>query len=361
MMEEENVDLTRKERKARNAGIFSAEQHGGSPTESLSDNRKPFLVVVAVLTIAFVIVGASVAGAYLYLSQSFSSNTTSLPSAFPEESSRPTQAPTTAENILLLGTDTRGNIGTSLESVQGSRSDTIMVMHLPADRKSVQVMSIMRDSWVDIPGYGENKVNAAMAFGGIPLTVQTVESIIQARIDHVVVIDFSGVKQLSNSLGGVDLNNDIEFSAGSFTYPSGPISVAGEEALAFVRERYSFSDGDYQRVKNQQKFVQGVISKILSRDVLTNPGLLATTLASLGRMLAVDPGLNFSYVANKALEFRSFDQSSMTFFTLPSTGTGMVGDQSVVFVNWPEVDVIRGLFSSDGLSSYIAPATPPVP
>ena len=355
--ENENEHPTRRGRKARDQADLSGESRAGSARRK----RKPFVVVLRVLAAALAIVGLSVGGVYLYLFQTFSSNVAPVASPFPVESTRPTQAPTTAENILLLGSDTRGNIGTSLESVEGSRSDTIMVLHLPADRKSIQLMSIMRDSWVDIPGFGENKVNAAMAFGGIPLTVQTVESIIQARIDHVAVIDFSGVKQLSYALGGVNVNNDIEFSVGSYTFPIGPISVSGEEALAFVRERHSFSDGDYQRVKNQQKFVQGVISKILSREVLADPGVLATTFASLSKMLAVDSGLNFSYLAGKAFEFRAFDQSSMTVFTLPSTGTGMVGNQSVVFVDWPEVEVIRGLFAGDGLSNYVAPASPPVP
>jgi LCP family protein required for cell wall assembly len=347
-MEKNDLDSSRRGRKARNGGIFSAKS---SPAKS-----KSFVVFFRVLTITFFVIGAGVAGTYLYLSLSFSANTTPVVSAFPEESTRPPKAPTVAENILLLGSDTRGEIGTTLESAEGARSDTIMVVHLPADRKSIQLMSIMRDSWVDIPGFGENKINAAMSFGGIPLTVQTVEAIIQARIDHVAVIDFSGVKELSDSLGGVVVKNDIQFSAGSYTYPSGRISVSGEKALTFVRERHAFIDGDYQRVKNQQKFMEGVFSKILSRDVLTNPGALANTLASLGGMLAIDPGVNFVYVANKAIEFRDFDKSALTVFTLPSTGTGMVGDQSVVFVDWREVKVLRRLFANDGLSTYVAPS-----
>lgn len=321
-------------------------------------SKKTFYVLVSIAT--FLAIAASAVGIFVaVVANGFDASTTQITKAFPVESLRPPPSPTTAENILLLGTDTRGQISSSLESAAGGRSDTMMVVHLSADRKSIQVMSIMRDSWVDIPGYGENKVNAAMALGGIPLTIQTVESIINARIDHVAIIDFGGFKELTDSIGGVQINNPIAFDSyhlpGHY-FEAGALSLNGDEALAFVRERYAFVDGDYQRVKNQQIYIKAALTQLLSREVLSNPSKLVQSVKSFGRMLAVDPGLNFAYISQKAIDFRELDPDSITFFTLPSTGTGMVGDQSVVFVNWAEVEVIRGLFAADVLGSYAPPA-----
>ena len=323
-----------------------------------SKNRKTALIIVGVLAAISGLIFGTMAIAYFSLAQGFDSKTTSIQTAFPLESLRPTVSPTQSENILLLGTDTRGQIGTSIESAAGGRSDTMMVVHIPADRSSIQVMSIMRDSWVDIPGFGENKVNAAMALGGIPLTVQTVEQIISARIDHVAVIDFDGFKELTNSLGGVEVNNPIGFDSyhmpGHF-FAQGPLVLSGAEALAFVRERYAFIDGDYQRVRNQQLFLQAVVNTFISKDVLSDPSKLNSSISQLGKMMAVDHGLDFGSITQKALELKGVTPDAITYFTLPSTGTGMVGDQSVVFVNWPEVDVLKSLFATDQLSSYAPP------
>lgn len=323
-----------------------------------SEKTKRALIVAGVLASISGLIFGAIAITYFSLAQSFDSQTSAIETAFPEESVRPTLSPTESENVLLLGTDTRGQIGATIQSAAGGRSDTMMVLHIPADRGTIQVMSIMRDSWVDIPGYGENKVNAAMALGGIPLTVQTVENIINARIDHIAVIDFDGFKELTNSLDGVELSNPLGFDSyhmpGKYFAP-GPLVLSGAEALAFVRERYAFIDGDYQRVRNQQLFLQAVINSFLSKNVLSNPSKLQSSITQLGKMMAVDPGLNFGYITQKALELKDITPEAISYFTLPSTGTGMVGDQSVVFVNWAEVDTLRALFSTDQLSSYVPP------
>src|SRR5699024_12520784 len=121
---------------------------------------------------------------------------------FPEEALRP-EISTPAEgqddpavNILLLGSDSRADTSKPILDDLGNRADSIMVAHIPSDRSGVQIMSIMRDSWVDIPGHGQSKINAAMAYGGVPLMVQTVEGLIDQRIDHIAVIDFNGFKNL---------------------------------------------------------------------------------------------------------------------------------------------------------------------
>src|SRR5690606_401872 len=106
-------------------------------------------------------------------------------------------------------------------------------------------MSIMRDNWVNIQGHGEAKINAAVAYGGIPLAVNTVENFIDARIDHVALIDFESFKGLTDAVGGVTVNNTIAFDSinggHGFSFAQGEITLNGDEALAFVRERYAFS------------------------------------------------------------------------------------------------------------------------
>ena len=93
----------------------------------------------------------------------------------------------------------------------------MMLMHIPENRENVYVMSIMRDTWVDIPGQGEHKINAAMAFGGVPLVVETIEGMFDTRVDHVAIIDFAGFKELTDALGGVEINNPAAFSASGST------------------------------------------------------------------------------------------------------------------------------------------------
>src|SRR5690606_4226712 len=144
-------------------------------------------------------------------------------------------------------------------------------------------MSIMRDNWVHIQGHGDAKINAAVAYGGIPLAVNTVENMIDARIDHVALIDFESFKGLTNAVGGVTVNNPIPFTAhhGGHNFAQGEITLNGEQALGFVRERYAFADGDYQRARNQQIYLKGLIGQILSRDTLTSPAKVSDTFDAL--------------------------------------------------------------------------------
>jgi len=272
---------------------------------------------------------------------------------FPEDSTRPEATESGAQNILLLGSDSRAESDdTDLNDIRGERSDTIMVAHIASDRKSVQVMSIMRDNWVEIPGHGMNKINAAMALGGVPLTVQTIEGILGVRIDHVAMIDFEGFAGLTDALGGVIVNNPIEFTGRGTHFAKGSIKLSGEDALKFVRERYSFRDGDYQRVRNQQIFVNSVIKKILSRDTLTSPSTINETVAAFAPFLKVDEGLSTSYLASLGMSMSSVRSDDISFFTSPTLGTGMEGKQSVVKPDWEGLSEIANHFQEDTLSEY---------
>jgi LCP family protein required for cell wall assembly len=323
--------------------------------------RRLRIALISVGSVLVLVLGS--VGVYAFmLSQQFDS-VEKIVEAFPEESLRPpvvVTEGTAPQNILLLGSDTRGSIGGSLDGAEGNRSDTMMVVHISGDRKDIQVMSLMRDFWVEIPGHGMAKLNAAMAYGGVPLTVQTIEGIINSRIDHVAMVDFEGFKDVTNALGGVTVNNPKAFNSyrkeGNFSYAQGNITLNGAQALSFVRERYAFTDGDYTRVANQQLFIKAVMGTVLSKETLTNPVTISNLVGALAPYMAVTEELNSSYAISLGLEMRSVRVEDVTLFTMPSLGTGREGNQSIVRVNWDEVTKIQQAFADDALGSY----TPPV-
>lgn len=318
--------------------------------------RRLRIALIAMGSVLVLLLGT--VGVYAFVLSQKIDGVEKIVEAFPEETLRPpvveTEGPA-PQNILLLGSDTRGSIGTKLDDIKGSRSDTMMVVHISADRKSIQVMSLMRDFWVDIPGRGKAKLNAAMAYGGVPLTVQTIEGIIDSRIDHVAMVDFQGFKGVTNALGGVTVDNPRAFSSSrkdNFSYAQGKITLNGAQALSFVRERYAFSDGDYSRVVNQQLFIKAVMAETLSKETLTNPVTISDLVSAIAPYMAVDEGLNSSYAVALGLELRDVRVGDVKFFTMPSLGTGMEGSQSVVKVNWDEVPKIQKAFKDDTLDSY---------
>lgn len=327
-------------------------------TEERPDRKRRRWPWILVSVIVIALLGAAgVGAAYLWnVTRSFDEAVETLPEVevFPEAEVRPEPAKTDAQTILLVGSDVRGNVGDDLEAIRGQRADTIMVVRIPADREGVQVVSIMRDNWVDIPRFGSAKINAALAFGGMPLLVETVEGMIGSRIDHVAIIDFDGFEGLTNALGGVTVNNQKAFTGRGTRFEQGPITLNGEDALKFVRERYAFTDGDYQRVRNQQAYIKGLISTLLSRETLTNPTRVADAVAQIAPYLTVDEGLGSGYLIGLAPSLASLRADDVSFITSPTLGTGMIGSQSVVHVDWEGWEALRTAFQEDTLAEYIA-------
>lgn len=304
------------------------------------------------------VVGAGTAALYtLNLARDFDTGRTVVEDVFPEESLRP-PAPepesdsAKAQNILLLGSDARYGISEDVDKITGTRADAIMVMHIPAERDDIQVMSIMRDNWVPIEGHGYNKINAALALGGVPMMVSTVEHFIDTRINHVAVIDFDGFKGLTDALGGVTVNSSYAFSAGGYSFAQGSQQLNGDQALAFVRERKSFKDGDYQRARNQQAYIKGVINTMLSRDTLTSPGKVSDAVGSFSPFLSVNEEFKASYVASVGFEMRDVRADDIRFFTSPTLGTGQEGSQSIVRPDWERIEVLQQHFQNDTVEEY---------
>lgn len=237
----------------------------GTTAPAVSQRVPRVLIVLAVVLVL------ALGGALWYgwtIQRSVTGNLTrgvELPADTPAagQSARPTKQPqeTGTLNYLLLGTDSRDPANAA-----DGRSDTIMLVHLNAARDKAYIISYPRDMYVAIPGYGQSKINAAYSLGGPPLTVRTMEDLTGARMDHVVLVDFDGFIDLTTDLGGVTVTNDHAFSSHGYTYPAGQITIAGEEALWFVRERYALPEGDLDRAENQRKVIKAIVQKGLSGE-----------------------------------------------------------------------------------------------
>lgn len=287
------------------------------------------------------------------LASSFDQRSDVLADPFPT-GSRPA-ASGTAENILLVGSDSRAARDPDGDHAAGGRSDTLMLVHVPADRRHVYLMSILRDSWVDVPGHGRAKINAAFSWGGIPLTVQTVEQLLDVRIDHVAEVDFAGFADVTDALGGVTVQSSEDFTARGHHFTRGTNHLDGEQALAFVRERYAFADADHTRVRNQQAFLRGVFQQALSRGTLTNPGRLQDFVAATSAHVAVDAGLDARAIASLGWSLRSVRAQDLVTFTLPTAGGGTSADgQSYVSLNELDRQDVSRALRSDDLQDWLA-------
>lgn len=314
---------------------------------------------ILIFFLAFFLAAVGIVAWYLWsLSSAFDSRSEKISNAFPTELSRPAEISGKGLNILLMGSDSRAaSDGQDANVSDNARSDTLILVHIPQDRSAVYFTSIMRDTWVDIPGRGPAKINAASAFGGSALTVQTVESLTGARIDNVMRIQFEGFKSLVDALGGVTVNVPFGYQATTInrSFAAGAQNMDGETALAFVRERYAFADGDYQRVRNQQAFLKGVFSKIASRDVLLDPAKISNMVTEFAPFIAVDQNLNAGAIGSLGLSLRNVGVDKMYFATLPNLGTGTSADgQSIVLPDDKAIQEFGKALREDNVGAFFA-------
>ncbi|MGN6242193.1 MAG: LCP family protein [Motilibacteraceae bacterium] len=241
---------------------------------------------------------------------------------------RPAAGPTDAMNILLVGSDSREGltaeqsrqlrVGTTA-SAAGRRSDTMMLVHLSADRRSVLVVSLPRDSYVAIPGHGHNKLNAAYAFGGPSLTVQTVEQATGVHVDHYVEVGFEGFAGVVDSLGGAEvcLPRAIHDDKSHLDLAAGRHHLDGIEALKYVRTRDFDGRGDLGRIERQQAFIGSVVRQAASASTLANPLKLTRLLDAVLGSLTTDPGLGRGTMLSLATSLRNLSPSDVRFVTVP--------------------------------------------
>jgi len=313
---------------------------------------------ILLISVAVVVVGAVAASAaYIYsIDRSVTQNIKRenvLPAESPTapgQSARPTSDPeaTGAMNFVLLGSDSRdpGDSG-------AGRSDSIMVVHLNKAHDEAYITSFPRDMWVDIPGHGKGKINAAFAYGGTQLMVQTLESLLGTRMDHVVMVDFEGFMKLTESLGGVTVNNKNAFSSHGFDYPKGEITIAGEEALWFVRERKSLPNGDLDRAENQRMVIKAIVAKGLSAEIVANPSAFTGFISGVAEHVTVDSSLSDQIIRDLAVSLR-LTPSDIHLLQAPITGFGTSPDgQSIDIVDEAQLAELGKAMKKDTMDAYL--------
>jgi LCP family protein required for cell wall assembly len=312
-------------------------------------------VVLGILAAALVIAVGVPVGLYAY-GRSLNGGLKRT-DAFSGLSDRPSVGVVGALNVLVLGSDSR-DPGVN-NPADPARSDTMMMLHVDADHRHAYVISIPRDTWVHVPaapdGNGDTmaKINAAYAWGGTPLAVQTVEEFTGVRIDHVVLVDFAGFQKVIDAMGGVDLTVDQTITS---IFPPYRVFTAGKEhlngnaALDYVRQRYQFNDGDLTREKHQQQLLAALLDQAANAGTLTNPGRLDSLLRAVTGSLTVDKGFD---LVDVALALRNLRGADVTYLTSPVAGTDWQGDEAVLMPDQEEATRLYEAVRQDTIGSYL--------
>lgn len=278
--------------------------------------------------------------------------------------------PSGALNILLMGTDNpkpeedKPTVAELLEDGTWDpgayRSDTLMVLHIPADRKSAYIVSVPRDSYVQLyDAEGKqtesNKINAAFSFYGPFGTWRTVENLSGLRLDHMAMIDFEGFRDLTEAIGGVDvyLPEEVEDPAQKITWPQGWNHIEGDRALKYVRQRYNLDEGDFDRVNRQQNFLRAVLTKVVDSRTIGDPTRFPKTLDAITSHLTVDQGFSNDDIRGLALSMRNLSPSKVRFVTLPLGSYDTVNGASVVRIDEQRAAELWKSIGNDTLDDYL--------
>ena len=270
------------------------------------------------------------------------------------------EKPSSALNYLLVGSDTREGltkeqskllrVGTT-KSTAGARSDTMLLVHISKSRDKVSIISIPRDSLVTIPEHpsslnkdkivpaAKGKINAAFAWGGAPLLIQTIEQETNIKIDHYIEIGFAGFAGMVDALGGVEVcsKRDIDDTNSHLVMSAGVHTLGGIEALKYVRTRDFDGMGDLGRMQRQQQFMSALLRKVTSTGVLLNPIKLVNFFNATIATVRTDSEFNRNDLIVLAKQLKNLSPSKVRTLTIPlgNANARVTGIGSVV--TWDSV------------------------
>jgi len=290
---------------------------GGRPPRRPSRGRyrfRRFLVFLMLLVLVYV-------GAMIWAVGSIWNSIDRVDST-PTNSARP--AGGSGSTFLLVGTDSREDLSREERNdlvtghTEGARADTIMLLHLP-DGGQPLLLSIPRDSYVEIPGHGQNKINAAYAIDGPSLLVDAVEQATGLRVDGYLEIGFGGFVEVVGIVGGVEmcLDEPVQDEKTRLDLPAGCQMLEGKEALNYVRMRYSDPRGDLGRVERQREFLAALIHEMAKPDTVLVPWRLHSVGTATGSALALGEDTSLWETGRIALAMRSISNGDGQSLTVP--------------------------------------------
>lgn len=228
-------------------------------------------------------------------------------------------------SVLLLGVDER-------EGDRG-RSDSIIVLTVNPNTNSVKMLSIPRDTRTEMVGKGtQDKINHAFAFGGVEMSIATVENFLDIPIDYYVEINMEGFKDIVDAVGGVTVQNDLDFNYDGASFPKGEITLNGEKALKYSRMRYEDPRGDFGRQLRQRQVIKAIIDEGASLNSLTNFGNIFNALGS-----NVKTDLTFDEMVTIQSKYRNASKE-MEQITVTGQGTKIDG---IYYLSVPDEEKTR--------------------
>ncbi|MGW2692103.1 LCP family protein [Streptomyces sp. NPDC001296] len=310
----------------------AAESPRGSRRASKADKPRRRKGRWVLLSLAVLVVAAGGTGYWLYSGLDNNIQGVDIDRALGDD--RPEKLPTSGQNILVLGSDSRAGANAALHTgnVSGARSDTALVMHIPDGRTKAVAVSIPRDTLVtrpectksdgtQVPSAKRVMFNSIYSQVGPACVVKTVEQMSGVRMDHYVEIDFAGFKGLVDAIGGVTVtvDQDIHDRSSGLNITAGTHRLNGTQSLEFVRTRHGIGDGsDLGRIGLQQQFMLALLSEIKKQDLLGSPTKAYKVADSLTSALTTDSGLaSLTKLAEFSRSMNGVDPSTMETIMLP--------------------------------------------
>ncbi|HEY0814932.1 MAG TPA: LCP family protein [Pseudonocardia sp.] len=308
-----------------------------------SGRRRSLLIGAAVLAVLLLATGS----AGFYLSEHFGNNVDRVPNVFAPLDPATRPPATGALTFLLVGTDTRSESPTTgslanadirAASIGGDHSDVLMIARVDPSRTHATVVSIPRDSWVDIPGHNLDKINNAYAMGGPTLLIQTVEGLTDIRIDHLAVIDFAGFQSMVDAVGGIDMT--ISPSTGGSS-GQGVTHLDGAAALRFLRQHDQVTDDDH--AQREQAALRALLGKATSNGLFSDLKRLYRLMDATTQSVDVDDTLTNGGLASLALELRDLHASDIQFLRAPIGSVQGKGQQTIAYLDPRAADLWAAL------------------
>ncbi len=294
--------------------------------------RRVLAIIALVVVVLLVLSGV----AYFYLNSKLTRSNVLV-----DYAGRP--AASAGTNWLITGSDSRQGLTVTQEhqlatgvGIGGHRSDTVMILHVPSNGGPSVLVSLPRDSYVDIPGFGMNKLNAAYSFGGPKLLAETVQNATGLKINHYMGIGFGGLVNVVNAVGGVRMciPQNLNDPASGLHLTKGCQNLNGAQALGFVRTRHLFATQDLQREQDQRVFIKALLTKMTSAGTLANP--FASFPAANGAVssLTVDKGTQLYQLVQVAFALRHPETTTVPISSTPLLAVGDV-------VIWNRAEALR--------------------